>query len=119
MNILVLNVGSSSVKFQLVRTTDEQLSTDTDERLARGLVERLGGAAIYTLSAEGRAPLGAAHLRDHRAAVDFILQWLTSEESGVPIRSVAEIDAAGPSRGARRRAPDPLHRHRRCGARRD
>jgi acetate kinase len=96
MNILVLNVGSSSVKFQLVRTNEAHLASDTDERLARGLVERIGGEAVYTVRAEGRAPVkGTARLRDHRAAVDFILQWMTSEDSGVPIRSVAEIDAAG------------------------
>jgi acetate kinase len=93
---MVLNVGSSSVKFQLIRTSEERLASDTDERLARGIVERIGGEAVYSYRANVGAPVrGTAALRDHRAALDHILRWLTSDESGVPISSVAEIGAAG------------------------
>ena len=43
MNVLVLNVGSSTLKFQLVRTDAERMAANSDERLARGTVERIGG----------------------------------------------------------------------------
>jgi acetate kinase len=76
---MVLNVGSSSVKFQLIRTNEERLASDTDERLARGIVERIGGEAVYSYRANVGAPVrGTAALRDHRAALDHILRWLTS-----------------------------------------
>lgn len=96
MNVLVLNAGSSSVKFQLVRTDSERIASDGDERLARGIVERIGGEAIYSFRAGDAPPSkGTAPLRDHRAAIDFILQWMTAESSGVPIGSLADIEAAG------------------------
>ncbi|MGH9887260.1 MAG: acetate kinase, partial [bacterium] len=56
MNILVLNVGSSSLKFQLVDTDGDKIAASTDRRLARGQIERIGGEAIVSLSAEGQAP---------------------------------------------------------------
>ena len=96
MNILVLNVGSSTLKFQLVETDEQRFSDDGDRRVARGHVERIGGEAIWTYQAEGRErETGQATLRDHRAAVDHLLGWLTDGDSGVPISSVAEIGAAG------------------------
>ncbi|HVZ76967.1 MAG TPA: acetate kinase [Gemmatimonadaceae bacterium] len=96
MNVLVLNSGSSTLKFQLVRTDAEHMRTDTDEKLARGLVERIGGEAVYTFTARGGAPVrGTAPLRDHRAAVDFIVNWLVSAESGPGLGAVGAIDAAG------------------------
>ncbi|CAN5864796.1 acetate kinase [soil metagenome] len=96
MNVLVLNVGSSSLKFQIVRTDEARITGDADERLARGLVERIGGEAVYTFQATDGAPVkGTAPVRDHRAAVELILRWITDEASGVPIGSLAEIEAAG------------------------
>jgi acetate kinase len=96
MNVLVLNAGSSSVKFQLVRTDAERIAGDTDQRLARGIVERIGGEAIYSFRVEdGPARKGTAPLRDHRAAIDLILQWMAGEDSGVPISGLADIHAAG------------------------
>ncbi|MBA4159286.1 MAG: acetate kinase [Gemmatimonadetes bacterium] len=96
MNVLVLNVGSSSLKFQIVRTDEARITGDADERLARGLVERIGGEAVYTFQAtDGAAVKGTAPVRDHRAAVELILRWITDEASGVPIGSLAEIEAAG------------------------
>src|SRR5919199_2998548 len=97
MNILVLNVGSSSIKFQLVRTDAERMAAGGDERLARGQVERIGGEATYEIraAAGAAATRGATALRDHRAAVEFLIQWLASPANGVPIESVAEIEAAG------------------------
>ena len=96
LKILVLNVGSSSLKFQLVETDPARMAADTDVRLARGIVERIGGEAVYTLRAgEGEAVRGSTSLRDHRAAVEFLLEWMIGEGSGVAIVSVAEIGAAG------------------------
>ena len=96
MNILVLNVGSSSLKFQLVATDGDAIAGDADQRLARGHIERIGGEAILTLEARGRTRVRTtASLRDHAAAVERVIAWLTSEESGVPIDSVADIEAVG------------------------
>lgn len=96
MNILVLNVGSSSVKFQLVRTDEERIAENRDERLARGQIERIGGEAVFSYRADrGREVRGSAAMRDHRAAVEHILGWLADAESGVPIGSIGEIEAAG------------------------
>ncbi|HZT59368.1 MAG TPA: acetate kinase [Pyrinomonadaceae bacterium] len=97
MNILVLNCGSSSVKFQIIATDLERIARNEDVRLARGLVERVGGAGLVTLHAEGRAPQrSAAPVRDMRAAVELILRWACSEDSGVEgVSSVADIQAVG------------------------
>ncbi len=96
MNILVLNVGSSTLKFQLVDTDDRRIAGNDDLRLARGTVERIGGEAVWSYRAgEGGEKKGSAPMRDHRAAVDHLLGWMTSDDSGVPISSVAEIGAAG------------------------
>ncbi len=96
MKILVLNVGSSSVKFQLVDTDGAAIAAKTDKRLARGQIERIGGEAIVTLSVPDHDDVKRAHpLRDHTAAIEYIIGWLTSDESGVAISSVGEIEAVG------------------------
>lgn len=97
MNILVLNCGSSSLKFQVITTDLEAIEHDADRALARGLVERIGSEALLTLRAEGKpAQRHAAPLRDHRQALDFILRWLISPEAAVPgILSLADIHAVG------------------------
>ena len=96
MNVLVLNVGSSSLKFQLVRTDQDRLTNNTDEKLARGTIERLGGEAVLTLrGGSGAVQKTTAALRDHRAAVEHIVAWLVSDESGVGLDARAHIDAVG------------------------
>ncbi|HJU55431.1 MAG TPA: acetate kinase [Pyrinomonadaceae bacterium] len=97
MNILVLNCGSSSVRFQLIATDLEQIEQNSDRRLARGYVERVGGQAIITLGAEGReAQRSTAPLRDTRAAVELIIRWVCSEGSGIDaVKSVADVHAVG------------------------
>jgi acetate kinase len=97
MNVLVLNCGSSSVRFQLIATDLERIAQNTDRRLARGYIERIGGQAIITLSAEGREPQRTtAPLRDTRAAVELILRWACAEESGISdVKSVADVHAVG------------------------
>jgi hypothetical protein len=97
MNVLVLNCGRSSVKFQLIATDLERIAANTDVRLARGVVERIGGEAIITLQAEGSAAKrSTAPLRDTRAAVELIIRWVTSEGSGIAeVQSVADVHAVG------------------------
>ena len=96
MNVLVLNVGSSSLKFQLVRTDQERLTANTDEKLARGLIERLGGEAVLTLrGGDGVTRTTTAPLRDHKAAVEYVIGWLVGADSGVALGGRAEIDAVG------------------------
>ena len=96
MNVLVLNAGSSTLKFQLVRTDQERMAAGTDDRLARGQYDRIAGETIYSVSTKDGATLrGTAPLRDHRAAIEHLLTWLASDSSGVPISSIAEIEAVG------------------------
>ncbi len=67
MNVLVLNCGSSSVRFQVIDTDVERIESDGDRRLAQGHIERIGGHALITLHAEGRRKVIAdAPLRDRR-----------------------------------------------------
>src|ERR1043165_7395935 len=97
MNVLVLNCGSSSVKFQLIATDLELIKQDADKRLAHGLIERVGGAGIVTFTAEGKVPKRFAEpVRDTRAAVDMILRWAIGEESALTgVTSVADVHAVG------------------------
>jgi acetate kinase len=96
MNVLVLNVGSSTLKFQLIRTDAEAIAKDQDRRLAQGMIERIGGEAVLTLSAEGREPRRrAASIRDLRGAIDYVLKWMADADSGVDIASLADIEAVG------------------------
>jgi acetate kinase len=96
MNILVLNCGSSSVKFQIIATDLDLIQQNADRRLARGSVERIGGEAIVVLRIEGQeSQRSTASLRDTRAAVELIVRWACSD-SGVPdIKSIADINAIG------------------------
>ena len=96
MHILVLNVGSSTLKFQLIDTDEEKIAGNADLRLARGVIERIGGEAIVSLETIGRPPVKrATPIRNHAAAIERVVAWLTSEESGVPISAVTEIHAVG------------------------
>src|SRR6185369_16870390 len=97
MTVLVLNCGSSSVKFQLIATDLERIEQDADQRLAHGLIERIGGAGIVTFTAEGGPPKRSAEpVRDTRAAVEMILRWAIGAESGLSsVTSLADIHAVG------------------------
>ncbi len=96
MNILVLNVGSSSLKFQLMATDAERVATNTDERLARGLIERIGGEAVFTFSVRDQvAERGTIALRDHRAAVLHVINWLTTNAHDDGVASVGDLHAVG------------------------
>ncbi len=66
MNVLVLNAGSSSLKFQLVRTGPREIAANADERLARGMVERIGGLAILSFQVDGEETYReTGPIRDH------------------------------------------------------
>jgi len=96
MIVLVLNAGSSSLKFQLVRTDLLCIANHLDEKLARGTIERIGGEAVFTLRGHSdTVSRGSAPMRDMRAAVEYIVTWLASEESGRVIGAVGEIEAVG------------------------
>lgn len=97
MNILVLNCGSSTVKFQIIATDLEKIEKNGDRRLARGVIEHIGGESICTMQAgDGEKSRTTAQLRDLRSAVDFILKWAVSPEDGPEdIRSLADIHAVG------------------------
>jgi acetate kinase len=96
MNVLVLNVGSATVKFQLMRTDQERIDQDSDETLAKGVVERIGGEAVLTLWSEAKGSRRtSASIRDIPGAIDWILKWLASDDSGTDIASLSEIEAVG------------------------
>ena len=96
MNVLVLNVGSSTLKFQLIRTDADAIASDADQRLAGGSIERIGGEAIIKARArDAEARVHTAQLRDIRAAIDWVVRWLASPESGDGIAGISEIDAVG------------------------
>ena len=97
MNVLVLNCGSSSLKFQIIETDLDLIDKDTDKQKAKGLIERIGSQALITLQAAGKPAIKqAAPLRDHRAALDYITRWMISAEAQVPgIQSLADIHAVG------------------------
>ncbi|OGD71383.1 MAG: acetate kinase [Candidatus Coatesbacteria bacterium RBG_13_66_14] len=89
MNVLVLNCGSSSVKFQL-------LGMDTEKVLAKGIVERIGAgqARLKYQTAGGKLEKEPPDVNDHAEAIQVILDQLTDAEAGV-LGSVREIDAVG------------------------
>src|SRR5581483_11797526 len=97
MHILVLNVGSSSVKFQLIETDGSAIAENRERRLARGQIDRIGGEAIVTTSAEGRpSSKVTARIRDHAAAAEYIVAWLTTADAGrPPITTREAIEAVG------------------------
>ena len=97
MNVLVLNAGSSSLKFQIIATDLDRIKQDHDQRLCKGEVERAGGEAIVTFQAgEGAKHKLTAALRDIPAALDYLVRYIASDQSGVAeIRSTADIHAIG------------------------
>ena len=97
MNVLVINAGSSSLKFQVIATDVEQVQQDKDELLCRGQVERIGGEAIVSLqTSAGLRQKLTAPIRDVSPALDYVLRWLASDRSGIDqIRSLGDIHCAG------------------------
>jgi acetate kinase len=95
VKVLVLNCGSSSVKFQLIETDEKSAAAGSDRALAKGLVENIGGTAVLRYEAEGREPVReTAEILEHKIAVERTLSLLTREGTGV-LRERAEIEAVG------------------------
>lgn len=97
MNVLVLNCGSSNLKFQVITTDPEHIRQNQDERLCRGQIERIGAEAIVTIhTRDGERQKFTASLRDIASTLDYLVRWISSEKSGITrIRRVADIDAVG------------------------
>ena len=91
MKILVLNCGSSSLKYQLIDMENEQV-------LTKGLCERIGiDGSVLTHKVPGKDNyVVETPMPDHSVAVQLVLDALTSAEHGV-IKSVDEISTAAPS----------------------
>src|SRR5579871_6626404 len=97
MNVLVLNSGSSSLKFQVIATDLEQIKEYKDDRVCRGEVEGIGGEAIVKVQhrADPSKTL-TAPLRDMGAALDYLVRYIASDRSGITeIKSTADIHAVG------------------------
>jgi acetate kinase len=98
MNVLVLNSGSSSLKFQVIRTSLDDIAANTDKALASGVVERIGSQSLVTLRnvATDVASKTATPIRDHRAAIDHVLRWLVSPSAAIEgIATLSDIHAVG------------------------
>ncbi len=97
MNVLVLNSGSSTLKFQLIATDLKSINANADERLCKGLIEGIGGNATVTVTLEGESKkVLNESLKDLPAALEFLLHWLASEGSEIAeVQSLADIHAVG------------------------
>ena len=89
MNILVINCGSSSLKFQLI-------DTDTENVIAKGLCERIGidGSRLVYSPAGGEKQIKEADMPTHTEAIKLVINALTNSQTGV-IKSLDEIGAVG------------------------
>jgi acetate kinase len=96
MKVLVLNCGSSSVKFQVIETSLEMIEANADSTLARGLVEKIGlSDSRLAIDVEGRKPYQEiSEILEHRTAVERVLKVLVHPEHGV-LKSVKELEAVG------------------------
>lgn len=88
MNVLVINCGSSSLKYQVI-------DSDTEQVLAKGLCERIGidGRLVYT-PAGGEKEISNLDMPTHKQAIQYVIDALTNEKTGV-IKSLDEIGAVG------------------------
>ncbi len=90
MKILVLNAGSSTLKFQL-------LNTETEEVLAKGNVERIGegkDVSFISYKANGNSTKNFEEVKDHKDAMKLLIRTITDEKIGV-IKSINEVEAFG------------------------
>jgi acetate kinase len=97
MNILVLNCGSSSLKFQIIETDLNLIEKSADRRHSRGVIERIGSQALVSIQSGSKPPFKeATTLRDHHAALDYVVRWIISADSDISsIQSLADIHAIG------------------------
>ena len=88
MNILVINCGSSSLKFQLI-------NAESEEVLAKGLCERIGiDGRLTDQPAGGEKEISEKAMPTHTEAIQFVIDALTNEKTGV-VKSLSEIGAVG------------------------
>lgn len=88
MKILVVNAGSSTLKFQL-------LNTSTNEVVAKGNVEKIGeGSAFLRYKAHGKENIYNGDINNHKQAIEIVIDKLTDKEVGV-ISNISEIEAFG------------------------
>ncbi len=88
MNVLVINCGSSSLKFQLI-------NSETEAVLAKGLCERIGIDGSLTYQPEGGEKVKSDKaMPTHTEAIQFVIDALTDEATGV-VKSLDEIGAVG------------------------
>ena len=88
MNVLVINCGSSSLKFQLINSESEQV-------LAKGLCERIGIDGSLTYQPEGGEKVKSDKaMPTHKEAIQFVIDALTDADTGV-VKSLSEIGAVG------------------------
>jgi acetate kinase len=82
MKVLVLNCGSSSIKFQLLEMT-------TEEAIVKGIVEKIGlkGSFLKSKRNDGDKVVLEGEILDHQTGIEYILGVLLSEEHGA-IKSV-------------------------------
>lgn len=97
MNVLVVNSGSSSLKFQVIATDLERIREHREERLCWGELEGIGGEAILRFkNRAGAVQTLTSPLRDIAAALGFIVRYIASDRSGIPeINSISDIHAVG------------------------
>jgi acetate kinase len=97
MNVLVLNSGSSSLKFQLIATDLERIKQHADERIFRGEIEGIGAEAhIQIRYRTQQARKITATLRDIPAALDYVVRQMVTDRSvGSEISSASDIHAVG------------------------
>ena len=89
MKILIINAGSSSLKYQLIDMQDESM-------ICKGLAERIGieGSRLTHQYGEGQKYVVDTPMKDHTAAMNLVLEALMDKEHGV-IASIDEIGAVG------------------------
>ena len=89
MKVLVINAGSSSLKYQVI-------DMENEVALAQGLVERIGldGSKIKQKAGDGRVYEREVDMKDHAVAVEVVKEALTDPEKGI-IKSLEEIGAVG------------------------
>ncbi len=97
MNVLVVNSGSSTLKFQVIGTDLERISRDKDDRICRGEVEGIGGEAIIRIRYRDQPrETFTQPLQDVRAALEYLIRYIASDRSGIPeIKSTGDINAVG------------------------
>ncbi|RDB35064.1 MAG: acetate kinase [Spirobacillus cienkowskii] len=97
MNILVINSGSSSLKFQIIETDKNFIENSTDKVKVKGLIDRIGTQALAKISVTNGVEIKESiAIRDHAAALDYIFRKITSGVLNIEgIFSLSDIDAVG------------------------